>query len=253
MWCFFNLTGQFCKLPKRVGPTRKICSKDEFLLLLIRSRLGPGEKDLTDRFKITLSLTSNIIRSWLRGTADTLGKSVFVPHQEVLNDTEPPQFNPTNNLHSIIDATELFIQTPKGHKNQCLTWSNYKHHNTMKILVAVTPNSSIIFVSKAYSGSISDKALTNRCNYLDRIDLCCQLMADKGFNIADDCASRYIELIIPPGKHGQSQMLPKAVKKTNSITKMRSLVEQVIRQLKIFKILANEVPISVILIYYILV
>ena len=36
-------------------------------------------------------------------------------------------------------------------------------------------------------------------------------------------------------------MLPKAVKKTNSIGKMRILVEQVIRQLKIFKILENEV------------
>ena len=38
-------------------------------------RLGPGvgEKDLADQLKISLSLTSNNIRSWLRGTADTLG------------------------------------------------------------------------------------------------------------------------------------------------------------------------------------
>lgn len=41
-------------------------------------------------------------------------------------------------------------------------------------------------------------------------------------------------------------MLPEAVKKTNGTTKMRILEEQVIRQLKIFKILGNEVPISVI-------
>ena len=112
-----------------------------------------------------LSPTSNIIRSWLRGSADTLPKFVFVPDQEVLNETKPPHFNPTKNLQSIIDATELFIETPKGHKNQRLTWSNNKHHNTMKILVAVAPNSSTIFVSKAYSRSVSDKALTNKCNY----------------------------------------------------------------------------------------
>ena len=68
-------------------------------------------------------------------------------------------------------------------------------------------------------------------------------MVDKGFNIEDHWASRCIELIIPLGKRGQSQMLPKTVKKTNSIAKMRILVEQVMRQLKI---LANEVPISVI-------
>ena len=41
-------------------------------------------------------------------------------------------------------------------------------------------------------------------------------------------------------------MLSDAVKKTNGTTKMRILEEEVIRQLKIFKILGNEVPISVI-------
>ena len=133
------LKRKFCKLPKRMGPARKIHSKDDFLLLSMRLRLGLGEKDLVDRFKISLSLTSNIIHSWLRGTADTLGKFIFVPDQEVLNDTKPPHFNPTKNLHSIIDAAELLIETPKGHKNQHLTWCNYKHHNTMKILVAVAP------------------------------------------------------------------------------------------------------------------
>ena len=71
-----KLKQQFCKLPKRMGPARKIHSKDEFLLLLMRLRLGLGKKDLPGRFKISLSLTSNIIRSWLRGTADPLG--IFV-------------------------------------------------------------------------------------------------------------------------------------------------------------------------------
>ena len=141
---------------------------------------------------------------------------------------------------------QLFIETPKGHKNQRLSWSNYKHHNTMKILVTVAPNSSIIFASKNCSGSISDKVLTNRCSYLDRIDHYYQLMPDKGFNMADDCASRCVELIIPPGKRHRSQMLSKAVKKTNSTAKMKILAEQAIRQLKILKNLANEVLISVI-------
>ena len=73
----------------------------------------------------------------------------------------------------------------------------------MTILVAVAPNSSIIFVLKAYSGSISDKALTNRRNYYNRIDPYCQFMADR-FNIVDDCASRCIKPIIPSEKRCQS-------------------------------------------------
>ena len=104
-----RLKRHYCKLPRRMWPARKILSKNEFLLLLMRLKLGLGEKDLADRFKISLSLTSNII-SWLRGTADTLGKFVFVLDQEVLNDTKPPHFNPITNLRSIIDATELFLR-----------------------------------------------------------------------------------------------------------------------------------------------
>lgn len=71
-------------------------------------------------------------------------------------------------------------------------------------------------------------------------------MADKGFNIADECAENFIDLVIPPGKRGQSQMLTKSVQKASSIAKMRILVEQVIREIKTFRILAQEVPISLI-------
>ena len=91
-----KLKQQFCKLPKRMGPARKIHSEDEFLLLLMRLRLGLGEKDLPGRFKIAFSLTSNVIHSWLRGATDPFGKFVFVPDQDVLNDTKPPHFNPAN-------------------------------------------------------------------------------------------------------------------------------------------------------------
>ena len=41
-----RLKQQFCKLPKSMGPARKIHSKDEFSLLLMRLQLGLGEKDL---------------------------------------------------------------------------------------------------------------------------------------------------------------------------------------------------------------
>ena len=77
-----------------------------------------------------------------------MGKFVFVSNQKIFKDTKPPHFNPTKNLHSIIDTKEIFIETTKDHKDQRLTWPSYKHHNTIEILAAAAPNSSIIFVSK---------------------------------------------------------------------------------------------------------
>jgi len=231
-------------LPKRMGPVRKLDSKDEFLMLLMRLRLGLMVKDLAKRFNVSVTLASNIINSWLRCSAQVLKSFVFVPDQGTLNITSPAQFKDIHNLHSIIDCTEVFIQTPKDHKLQKITWSNYKHHNTMKILVSVSSNSTIIFVSKAYSGNISDKEIVKRSKYLDLVEPYSKLMVDKGFPILEECTARNIELLIPPGKRGKTQMTTIELKRTKKIACKRIIVEQVISQLKNFKIIANEMALT---------
>ena len=69
-------------------------------------------------------------------------------------------------------------------------------------------------------------------------------MADKVFNIVDDCATRCIHFIVPPGKRGVTQMTLSDVS-TSSIAKIHILVEQGIRCLKTFRILAIEMPIPI--------
>ena len=71
-----------------------------------------------------------------------------------------------------------------------------------------------------------------------------RVIADKGFNIADDCTARHIFLSVTPGKRGAAQFMPKDVTKTCKIAKERILVEQVIRQVKTFRLIANELPFS---------
>ena len=112
--------------------------------------------------------------------------------------------------------------------------------------MAVSANSKIVYISKIHVGGISDKAITKLIAYLDLVPSHSKLMADKGFNIADECATNQIDLVIPPGKRGQSQMLSNSVQKTSSIAKMRIIVEQVIREIKTFRILGREIPISLI-------
>ena len=55
--------------------------------------------------------------------------------------TKPQSFtNITHIIHSIIDASDIFIETPKNPDDQKKTWSEYKHI-TLKELISVKPNS----------------------------------------------------------------------------------------------------------------
>lgn len=237
---------KFGRKPKRFGPARYLKPVDEFLLTLMRLRLGLLNFDLARRFDISEALASQIFHSWLKAMASVFGKMVFIPDMETLIATKPQRYRHLPDLHSIIDCTEIFIETPKDLYCQSATWSDYKHHNTLKVLVSVAPNSSIIYVSKAYMGRMSDKALTLDCGYLDKMPQYSMLMADKGFNLDAECATRSITLSVPPGKRGQAQMSLDAIRKTKRIANLRILVEQVIRRLKTFRLLKYELPLNLV-------
>ena len=71
-------------------------------------------------------------------------------------------------------------------------------------------------------------------------------MADRGFTIAEDLLVHRADLFIPPGKRGQEQFTKADVQKTNTIANKRIFVELAIRRLKTFRIIKNELPISLI-------
>ena len=65
------------------------------------------------------------------------------------------------NTYAIIDPSEFFLETSSDLQLQSFTWSNYKHHNTAKLLIACTPNGAISYISSLYVGSISYVELTH--------------------------------------------------------------------------------------------
>ena len=229
--------------PRRFGPKRKLTSENEMLLTLMKLRLGLAYKDLAKRFQVSISLCTQVFNCWLTALYRTFGKTVKWYPKEHIRATMPFRFRSLPHLRSIIDCSEIFIETPKDFNRQAETWSHYKHHNTMKFLISVAPNSAITYVSPAYGGRVSDKEIVMLCQFLDLFDPHDMIMADKGFSIQEDCAFRSIHLMIPPGKRGITQMSVCDVEKTQKIAKLRILVEQVIRRLKTFRILKNQLPI----------
>ena len=126
--------------------------------------------------------------------------------------------------------------------------SNYKKHNTVKALIGIAPTGCISFISQAWGGRVSDKEITQRTGvhgFLDKVEYGNDIMADRGFTIAEDLAVCGSRLLIPAFTRGKQQLSQREVEKTRQLARVRIHVERVIGQMrKKYKILSNTLPIS---------
>ena len=147
-------------------------------------------------------------------------------------------------MRCIIDCFECFTETPSGLDLAATMWSEYKHHYTFKVLVAITPNGAMSYVSPAYAGRATDVFVVRDSGFLNYLEPYDEVMADRGFKIREELMARMVTLCIPPSKAASMQMLPSDVRKTSSIANVRIYVEQAIGRMKVFHILKHELPIS---------
>ena len=89
----------------------------------------------------------------------------------------------------------------------------------------------INFISRLYSGCISDKEITRKCGFIEALDPGDLVMADKGFNIQDLLVLQHVRLIAPPIMH-KGNVSADATTKTRRVARKRIHVERIIRSLK---------------------
>jgi len=166
------------------------------------------------------------------------------PSRDITSLTLPAAFSKFQNIRCIIDCTELFIERASNLAGQSLTFSNYKHHTTVKFLVGIVPTGAICYVSQAWGGRVSDRCITEESGFLDFICKGDLVMADKGFTIGDLLAKKAAFLQIPPFLANKGQFSAEEVQLTKTIARARIHVERAIGRVKQFHILDPVVPIS---------
>ena len=150
-----------------------------------------------------------------------------------------------NKTTVIIDCFEVFINRPSNLLARAQTWSSYKHHNTVKVLIGITPQGTISYVSQAWGGRTSDKYLTENCGILNKLLPGDLVLADRGFTIAESVMFRQAQLAIPAFTKGKDQLDPVDVEKTRGIANVRIHVERVIGLLRRkYSILSGILPID---------
>ncbi len=225
---------------------RKLDSKNQLFLVLVKLKLNLKLSDLSYRFGLSTSQISRYITTWICFLYHHLKEIDWMPSVKQVRGTLPTVFREKfPSTYVIIDGSEVFIETPSDLAMQSSTWSQYKHHNTVKFLVACTPNGAICFVSPVYVGSISDVELTKVSGFLDTLKdkPGVSVMADKGFTIRDLLQKINVNLNIPAFLN-EKQLSAEDVDKSRKIASVRIHVERAIGRIKTFQILKGMIPIS---------
>ena len=126
----------------------------------------------------------------------------------------------------IIDCFEIFIEKPNDLTARAQSFSKYKHHNTVKVLIGITPQGSISFVSEAWGRRISGVYITENSGILNNLLIGDQVLAERGFTISDYVGLYCAELKLPAFTRGKSQLSQIEDDWTREIARVRIHVER---------------------------
>ena len=226
----FNFISPFLNVTARSSLTKF----QQFVMTLMRLRLNLPVQDLADRFGVSTSTVSRIFTTVVDVMFVRLKFLVKWPSREELRKAMPMTFrvNFQNKVAVIIDCFEIFIDRPSNLMARAQTWSNYKHHNTLKFLIGITPQGVISYISTAWGGRVSDKHLTENCGFLNNILPGDLILADRGFDLADTVGMMCAEIKVPAFMRGKKQLSMAEVIDTRKIANVRIHVERVIGVLR---------------------
>lgn len=235
-------------LPSSRYKNSDVASEDKLCLFLAKLRLGLTYSALAAIFGVTSRTASNTFRTILDILSVALKEFVFVPPREIIRRCMPPAFKQHYpKCTFIIDCTEVRTETPSIPDCQHALYSNYKGGYTLKVLVAIIPNGMIAFMSKSYGGRHTDSFITQDSGFLNILMPGDVILSDKGFpNIKTFLEGKGTVLVMPPFNTGGCQMSEENMEETFQIASVRIHVERAIQRLKIYRILKNTVPITMI-------
>lgn len=212
----------------------------------MRLKRNPSLELLCDIFGIGQGTGSRIFISWVMFLEKELHYLLpFSTREDLKGIPKPRAFKkkPFEDVRAIIDCTEFFIEKPSKISTQKATYSQYKSSNTFKLLVSMSPICHFNFVSKLYSGSISDKEIVQTSGFLDHLQSNDGVMADKGFNIQDLLALHNARLHAPP-MMSKTNISAKASTATRRVATARVHIERMIRKLKLFNFLRGVISLT---------
>ena len=202
---------------------------DQFLIALMKLCLNLGDQDLGYRFGILQGTVSNYFNAWIDVLYTKLSSLIGWPERSELMKAMPSEFRKYfRKCVVIIDCFEIFIDRPTSLTARAQTWSNYKHHNTVKFLIDITPQGSVAFISQGWGGRTSDVHLTENSGLLQKLLPGDIVLADRRFIIQETAGLYCAEVKLPPFTWGKRQLSKIEVDAARRLSRVRIHIERVI-------------------------
>ena len=93
---------------------------------------------------------------------------------------------------------------------------------------------------------MSDKHITIHSGFLKHLLNADQVLADRGFDIAEELALQGATLAIPPYTKGKQQLSQCEVEESRRLSRVRIHVERAIGRMKTYKLLHTTLPITLV-------
>lgn len=219
----------------------------KLLLTIMRMKLSATGSDLAYRFgDINESTISRNFNHVLDVLYNCLKPLIKWPDREDLQKTMPMDFRKhAPNCVAIIDCFEIFLECPSNPLAKAQTYSSYKHHNTVKYLIGITPQGTVSFISDGWGGRVSDKHLTEESGFLEYLLPGDLILADRGFDIRESVGLYCAMVKLPAFTKGKKQLSGIEVEQTRRIANLRIHVERVIGNIrKKYSMLSSTMPID---------
>lgn len=123
-----------------------------FLMTLMRMRLNLPLRSFTS--SVQAYTVGQIFNGTLNVMHSRLSPLIMWPSKELIQISLPMCFKSGcyKKCTSIRDCFGIFLEKPKNMRARAQTYSQHKHHDTVKYLISVTPQGVIIFVSTGWEG-----------------------------------------------------------------------------------------------------
>lgn len=244
----YPCTEQDCQLCRKSKRFLFLSVENQFLLTLFKLKTNQTVSYIARAFSISTGSVSEIFNYWVELM---FRKFKIIDTNSSLEQCQ--NFMPTDfkldfeNVREILDATEFYSQKPSDPLSQKQLWSNYKHHNTVKVQIGCTSTGVISSVSDVYGGLVSDKKLFERSGRNKVLNSGEAFMVDKGYLISDILQGSGISVVRPPflSSSNGSQFSENERNIGRQIARKRIVIENVNSRIKHYKILSDKISVHV--------